>query len=126
MRKERAIDRTLLIIAFSALGSLALMTVFIFQAGLPLFAEVGLGDFVGGVSWRPSEGEFGILPMIIGSLCVTAGAMLLGIARALIKIDPETEATLRDGNFLTRDSREKERKKPGKKGARASFQFSKR
>jgi phosphate ABC transporter permease protein PstC len=83
MRKERAIDRTLLIIAFSALGSLALITVFIFQAGIPLFADVGLGDFVGGASWRPSEGEFGILPMIVGSLCVTAGALLLGVPLGL-------------------------------------------
>lgn len=83
MRKERLIDRTLLIIAFSALGSLALITIFIFQAGLPLFGEVGLGEFVTGVSWQPSKGQFGILPMIIGSLCVTAGALLVGVPLGL-------------------------------------------
>ena len=55
-----------------------------------------------------------------------ADAISLGIARALLKQNPENEAALREGKFLTRDSREVERKKPGKKGARKSFQFSKR
>jgi len=61
-----------------------------------------------------------------GGVHAQAGALLLGIARALVKLDPSTEATLREQKFLTRDPREKERKKPGKRGARASFQFSKR
>ena len=55
-----------------------------------------------------------------------AGAILLGIARALIKVDPELEATLRAGRYLTRDPRMVERKKYGQKGARKRFQFSKR
>ena len=53
-------------------------------------------------------------------------AILLGIARALVKADPNLEASLRDGRFLTRDSREVERKKYGRPGARKRFQFSKR
>lgn len=55
-----------------------------------------------------------------------SGAVLLGVARALMKSDETLESTLRDGDFLTRDSRIKERKKYGKAGARKSFQFSKR
>jgi len=55
-----------------------------------------------------------------------AGAVLLGVARALIKENQAFEQQLRDLSLLTRDSRMKERKKPGKKGARASYQFSKR
>ena len=55
-----------------------------------------------------------------------SGAVLLGIARALMKSDEGLESTLRDGGFLTRDSRIKERKKYGQRGARRSFQFSKR
>jgi small subunit ribosomal protein S9 len=55
-----------------------------------------------------------------------AGAIRLGIARALIRVEPQQYQTLKDGGFLTRDSREVERKKPGKAGARRSFQFSKR
>jgi small subunit ribosomal protein S9 len=55
-----------------------------------------------------------------------SGAVLLGIARALVKEDEAYEAKLREMGLLTRDSRMKERKKPGQKGARAHFQFSKR
>jgi small subunit ribosomal protein S9 len=55
-----------------------------------------------------------------------AGAVLLGLARALKEYRPDLEPTLRQGGFLTRDSREVERKKYGHKKARKSFQFSKR
>ena len=55
-----------------------------------------------------------------------ADAVKLGIARALKKADPSYEKALRDGGFMTRDPRMKERKKYGQKGARKRFQFSKR
>ena len=55
-----------------------------------------------------------------------AGAVRLGISRALVKLDEKFQPTLRKGGFLTRDPRQKERKKYGKKGARRGFQFTKR
>ena len=55
-----------------------------------------------------------------------AGALVMGLARALVKFDPTMEGGLRNGGFLTRDSRMKERKKYGQRGARRRFQFSKR
>lgn len=55
-----------------------------------------------------------------------AGALMMGLGRALIKAEPEQAHRLRDHGFLSRDSRMVERKKPGKPGARKSFQFSKR
>ncbi len=55
-----------------------------------------------------------------------AGAVRHGIARALEKYDPTLRPTLKKAGLLTRDSREKERKKYGQRGARARFQFSKR
>ena len=55
-----------------------------------------------------------------------AGAVRLGIARALAKVSEEYEKSLRDGKFMTRDARVKERKKYGRRGARRGFQFSKR
>lgn len=61
-----------------------------------------------------------------GGIGGQAGAMLLGLARALKEADPGLEEKLRARGYLTRDGRMKERKKYGKKGARASFQFSKR
>jgi len=61
-----------------------------------------------------------------GGMTGQAGAIVLGMARALVKAEPEVEQKLRDLGLLTRDPRMKERKKYGKKSARASFQFSKR
>ena len=61
-----------------------------------------------------------------GGYSAQADAISLGVARALLIQNPENEPILREGKFLTRDSREVERKKPGQKGARKSFQFSKR
>ena len=54
------------------------------------------------------------------------GAIVMGLGRALAKHDPSLEAPLRNAGFLTRDSRMKERKKYGQRGARRRFQFSKR
>ena len=61
-----------------------------------------------------------------GGLTGQAGAMVLGVSRALIQADEELKKTLRSNGFLTRDPREKERKKYGQPGARKRFQFSKR
>ena len=55
-----------------------------------------------------------------------AGAILLGVGRALGAANPDYMQLLRDGGYLTRDSRKVERKKPGQPGARKRFQFSKR
>ena len=61
-----------------------------------------------------------------GGMTGQAGALMMGLGRALIKAEPEQARALRDHGFLSRDSRMVERKKPGKPGARRSFQFSKR
>ncbi|KXU35435.1 30S ribosomal protein S9 [Cephaloticoccus primus] len=61
-----------------------------------------------------------------GGVAGQAGAVAHGIARALQKFDPELRAVLKKAGHLTRDPREKERKKPGQPGARKRFQFSKR
>ena len=61
-----------------------------------------------------------------GGVTGQAGAIRLGIARALLKLTPACRAELKAAGLLTRDSRKVERKKPGKSGARKSYQFSKR
>lgn len=72
-------------------------------------------------------GEFDVVVNVKGGgLAGQAGAISLGIARALSKSNPNLVESLRDGGFLTRDSRMKERKKYGQKGARKSFQWTKR
>jgi small subunit ribosomal protein S9 len=72
-------------------------------------------------------GKYDIYANVIGGgLTGQAGAMRLGVARALLKIDIEFRKKLKVAGFLTRDPRMKERKKYGQKGARKRFQFSKR
>lgn len=64
--------------------------------------------------------------VIGGGITGQAGAIRLGVARALLKWDPELRPRLRRAGFLTRDAREKERKKPGLKRARKAPQYTKR
>lgn len=74
-----------------------------------------------------TEGKFDtFIRLHGGGFMGQAGAVLLGVSRALRNYDPTLEGTLRDNGFLTRDAREVERKKYGQPGARKRFQFSKR
>ncbi len=61
-----------------------------------------------------------------GGMTGQAGALMMGLGRALVKMSEELKPTLSAEGYLSRDSRMVERKKPGKPGARRSFQFSKR
>lgn len=72
-------------------------------------------------------GQYDIVANVYGGgLTGQAGAIRHGIARALLEVDPKLRGRLRKEGFLTRDSRIKERKKYGQKGARKRFQYSKR
>ncbi|MCL1809272.1 MAG: phosphate ABC transporter permease subunit PstC [Clostridiales bacterium] len=77
--KERLSGRIFFTLALSSISALALITVFIISQGAPLIAEVGIIKFIFGMEWAPSRGEFGIFPMIIGSVTVTLGAAVIGV-----------------------------------------------
>ena len=81
--KEKIIEKLLLLIAFSSISILALIAFFIFGEGIPLIWKIGPKAFILGERWVPSQGSFGILPMIVGSFWVTIGALLLGIPLGL-------------------------------------------
>jgi len=66
-------------LAMSSISALVLITVFIIANGVPIIAKVGVLEFVFGTTWAPGKGQFGILPMIVGSLLVTLGAALIGV-----------------------------------------------
>ncbi len=86
MKQEKIISACLLLIALTAISSLAIITYYIFREGVPLIAKVGLSDFILNSQWRPTDKEmpqYGILPMIVGSLAVTAGAIVIGIVLGL-------------------------------------------
>jgi len=72
-------------------------------------------------------GKYNISVNVVGGgISGQAGAIKHGISKALLEVDPNFRGVLKKAGFLTRDSRVKERKKYGQRGARARFQFSKR
>jgi phosphate transport system permease protein len=81
--KEKIIEKLFLLIALSSISILGLIAFFIFEQGLPLIWKIGPGAFILGERWIPSQGAFGILPMIAGSFWVTLGALLLGVPLGL-------------------------------------------
>jgi phosphate ABC transporter permease protein PstC len=79
MKQDRIISAILMLVALSAMAGLALIAVFIFKEGLPIILRVGPSQFFFSADWAPTEGKFGILSMIVGSLAVMAGAMVIGV-----------------------------------------------
>ena len=77
--KETLAKIVFLLVACVSILAVALICIFLFANGIPAMAEIGLGDFLLGTTWRPSNGLYGIFPMILGSVYVTAGAVLLGV-----------------------------------------------
>lgn len=77
--KEKLSGRIFFVLALSSISVLALITIFILMKGIPLIADVGLFNFIFGMSWAPSRGEYGIFPMIVGSVSVTLGAAIIGV-----------------------------------------------
>jgi phosphate ABC transporter permease protein PstC len=82
-RKEKLIRLSLLMIALSAVSILLVITVFIFSEGTPIMFKYGLKRFLFSLDWFPLERSYGLLPMIIGSLVVTGGALVIGIPLGL-------------------------------------------
>lgn len=81
--KEKSTESIFFVIALSSLSVLALISVFILIKGIPIISKVGLFNFIFGMKWAPSQGAFGIFPMIIGSVSVTIGAAILGVPIAI-------------------------------------------
>ena len=77
--KEKLSELIFLALALSSISTLALITIFIIIHGAPIIGEVGIVNFIFGMTWAPSQGEFGIFPMIVGSAAVTVGAVLVGV-----------------------------------------------
>jgi phosphate transport system permease protein len=76
---DRWILRLLFLAACSSTFVLAAIALFIFKEGVPIMVTSGLGHFLFGRVWAPLDGQFGILPFIVGSLWVTFGALALGV-----------------------------------------------
>lgn len=77
--KEPVMRIVFLLAACVSIAAVILICVFIFAGGVPAIREIGLFNFLFGMEWRPSNNVFGIFPMIVGSIYVTAGALLIGV-----------------------------------------------
>lgn len=79
--KERVMSGVFLAAAFMSIVSLVLIIIFIFTNGIPVMVKYGFSEFLFGKIWRPTatSPQFGLLPMILGSVYVTAGAALIGV-----------------------------------------------
>ena len=64
--------------------AVALICVFLFANGVPAIAQIGLPEFLFGTTWRPANDVYGIFPMIVGSIYVTAGAIVVGVPTGLL------------------------------------------
>lgn len=77
--KEKAMHIVFMIAACMSILAVIMICVFMFANGVPAMKEIGLGKFLFGKVWKPNENLFGIFPMIIGSIYVTAGAIIIGV-----------------------------------------------
>lgn len=82
--KENAMKGVFLTSACISILAVALICVFLFANGLPAIFEIGPLNFLLGTKWQPSQSLYGILPMILGSIYVTAGALVVGVPIGLL------------------------------------------
>ncbi|MCI9597486.1 MAG: phosphate ABC transporter permease subunit PstC [Firmicutes bacterium] len=81
--REKVIERLILLCAAVSVAAVALITIFIFSSGGPVLAKYGVLRFIFGNDWSPTSGSYGILPLIVGTLGVTLGALVIGIPTGL-------------------------------------------
>lgn len=77
--KETMMQAVFFIAACASILAVALICIFLFANGVPAMAKIGLFDFLLGKTWKPGNDIYGILPMILGSIYVTAGAIVIGV-----------------------------------------------
>ena len=79
LNKEAIMKGVFLLAACASILAVALICLFLFANGLPAIGEIGIFDFLLGKVWKPGNDLYGILPMILGSIYVTAGAIVVGV-----------------------------------------------
>ena len=82
--KERAAQALFAVAASVSVLAVALICLFIFANGVPPMMKIGVLDFLTGQKWKPGNDVFGVLPMIMGSLYVTAGALVIGVPPGIL------------------------------------------
>lgn len=82
--KEKAMQWVFLVAASISIFAVALICIFLFANGVPAIQEIGVFDFLSGTKWKPSNNLYGIFPMIMGSIYVTAGSIIIGVPLGIL------------------------------------------
>ncbi len=82
--REKVAQAVFTLAACCCILAVALICVFLLISGIPALAEIGITEFLCGTTWQPSSGHYGIGYMILGSLYVTAGALIIGVPLGLL------------------------------------------
>ncbi len=77
--KEKVMKLLFFLTALVSIAAVILICIFLFASGIPAIKEIGVFKFLLGTSWKPANNLYGILPMIVGSFYVTAGALIIGV-----------------------------------------------
>lgn len=81
---EKVMHGVFFVCALASILAVALICVFLFANGIPAIREIGVLDFLTGTTWKPGNDVYGILPMIVGSIYITAGAIVIGVPIGLL------------------------------------------
>lgn len=82
--KEGVMKVVFLLAACMSILAVALICIFLFANGVPAIHKIGITEFLFGQTWKPSNNIYGIFPMIIGSIYVTAGAVIIGVPMGIL------------------------------------------
>lgn len=82
--KEGVMKIVFLLAACMSILAVALICIFLFANGVPAIHKIGIAEFLFGQTWKPSNNIYGIFPMIIGSIYVTAGAVIIGVPMGIL------------------------------------------
>lgn len=82
--KETGMKLLFFLAACVSIAAVILICIFLLASGIPAIREIGLFRFLLGVRWKPANNLYGIFPMIVGSFCVTAGALLIGVPTGIL------------------------------------------
>ena len=84
--REKSMGCVFLVTALASIFAVSIICLFLFANGLPTIAEIGPFDFLLGTTWKPTNDIYGIFPMILGSIYVTAGSLIIGVPVGFVNV----------------------------------------
>ena len=95
--RETLMHIVFFVCALTSIAAVVLICLFLFANGIPAMKEIGLLNFLTGAKWKPGNDIYGILPMILGSIYITAGAVVIGVPVGFVHVVEAKEMLLKTG-----------------------------